>query len=100
MLAQARVQVHQRKCFLPDDLLTEFQRDKMHMAIVVDEYGGTSGIVTLQDILQEIVGEVKDEFDDHSEILWSKLDEKNILFCGEDSVDRYVSRLRHGWRRF
>jgi gliding motility-associated protein GldE len=66
-----------------DDLLTEFQRDKMHMAIVVDEYGGTSGIVTLQDILQEIVGEVKDEFDDQSEILWSKLDEKNILFVAK-----------------
>ena len=73
-----------------DDLLTEFQRDKMHMAIVVDEYGGTSGIVTLQDILQEIVGEVKDEFDDHSEILWSKLDEKNILFVAKiPLIDMY-----------
>jgi len=79
----------QRKAFFVpeskqvDDLLTEFQRDKMHMAIVVDEYGGTSGIVTLQDILQEIVGEVKDEFDDQSEILWSRLDEKNILFVAK-----------------
>jgi putative hemolysin len=73
-----------------DDLLTEFQRDKMHMAIVVDEYGGTSGIVTLQDILQEIVGEVKDEFDDQSEILWSKLDEKNILFVAKiPLIDMY-----------
>ena len=73
-----------------DDLLTEFQRDKMHMAIVVDEYGGTSGIVTLQDILQEIVGEVKDEFDDQSEILWSKIDEKNILFVAKiPLIDMY-----------
>jgi len=73
-----------------DDLLTEFQRDKMHMAIVVDEYGGTSGIVTLQDILQEIVGEVKDEFDDQSEILWSKLDDKNILFIAKiPLIDMY-----------
>lgn len=73
-----------------DDLLTEFQRDKMHMAIVVDEYGGTSGIVTLQDILQEIVGEVKDEFDDQSEILWSKLDDKNILFVAKiPLIDMY-----------
>jgi putative hemolysin len=73
-----------------DDLLTEFQRDKMHMAIVVDEYGGTSGIVTLQDILQEIVGEVKDEFDDQSEILWTKLDEKNILFVAKiPLIDMY-----------
>ena len=73
-----------------DDLLTEFQRDKMHMAIVVDEYGGTSGIVTLQDILQEIVGEVKDEFDDQSEILWSKLDERNLLFVAKiPLIDMY-----------
>ena len=86
----------QRKAFFVpeskqvDDLLTEFQRDKMHMAIVVDEYGGTSGIVTLQDILQEIVGEVKDEFDDQSEILWSKLDEKNILFVAKiPLIDMY-----------
>lgn len=86
----------QRKAFFVpeskqvDDLLTEFQRDKMHMAIVVDEYGGTSGIVTLQDILQEIVGEVKDEFDDQSEILWSKLDDKNILFVAKiPLVDMY-----------
>jgi len=73
-----------------DDLLTEFQRDKMHMAIVVDEYGGTSGIVTLQDILQEIVGEVKDEFDDQSEILWSRLDDKNLLFVAKiPLIDMY-----------
>jgi gliding motility-associated protein GldE len=86
----------QRKAFFVpeskqvDDLLTEFQRDKMHMAIVVDEYGGTSGIVTLQDILQEIVGEVKDEFDDQTEILWSRLDEKNILFVAKiPLIDMY-----------
>jgi gliding motility-associated protein GldE len=86
----------QRKAFFVpeskkvDDLLTEFQRDKMHMAVVVDEYGGTSGIVTLQDILQEIVGEVKDEFDDQSEILWTKLDEKNILFVAKiPLIDMY-----------
>jgi len=87
--------LQRRPFFVPeskqvDDLLTEFQRDKMHMAIVVDEYGGTSGIVTLQDILQEIVGEVKDEFDDQSEILWSKLDEKNILFVAKiPLIDMY-----------
>jgi putative hemolysin len=86
----------QRKAFFVpeskqvDDLLTEFQRDKMHMASVVDEYGGTSGIVTLQDILQEIVGEVKDEFDDQTEILWSRLDEKNILFVAKiPLIDMY-----------
>jgi putative hemolysin len=62
-----------------DDLLREFQERKIHLAIVVDEYGGTSGIVTLEDIIEEIVGEISDEFDT-DELFYSKLDEKNYVF--------------------
>ena len=62
-----------------NDLLEEFQEKKVHMAIVIDEYGGTSGIVTLEDVLEEIVGELNDEFDD-DEPLYSKLDDDNYVF--------------------
>jgi gliding motility-associated protein GldE len=62
-----------------NDLLKEFQTKKMHMAVVIDEYGGTSGIVTLEDILEEIVGEITDERDD-DQLLYRKLDEKTYIF--------------------
>ncbi len=72
-----------------DDLLKEFQSRKVHMAIVVDEYGGTSGIVTLEDIIEEIVGEITDEFDDE-DIFYSKLDDQNYIFEGKTPlVDLY-----------
>ena len=69
-----------------DDLLSEFQEKKMHLAIVVDEYGGTSGIVSLEDILEEIVGEISDEFDDE-DITYSKLDDKNYVFDGKTALN-------------
>lgn len=62
-----------------NDLLKEFQTRKIHMAVVIDEYGGTSGIVTLEDILEEIVGDITDESDE-DEILFRKLDEKTYVF--------------------
>ena len=65
-----------------NDLLKEFQAKKNHIAIVVDEYGGASGIVTLEDVLEEIVGEINDEFDD-DENIYSKLDDKNYIFEGK-----------------
>lgn len=72
-----------------DDLLQQFQKEKNHLAIVVDEYGGTSGLITLEDILEEIVGNISDEFDDE-ELHYSKLDNKNFIFEGKTSlVDIY-----------
>ena len=62
-----------------DDLLRDFQNQKMHMALVVDEYGGTSGLVTLEDVMEEIVGEIADEFDEE-EVIYSRLDDKTCLF--------------------
>jgi putative hemolysin len=64
-----------------NDLLKEFQEKKIHMAIVVDEYGGTAGIITLEDILEEIVGEINDEFD-IDEAIYSKLDDQTFVFEG------------------
>tara|TARA_B110001452_G_scaffold77821_1_gene63361 strand:+ start:1531 stop:2838 length:1308 start_codon:yes stop_codon:yes gene_type:complete len=61
-----------------DDLLNEFKVKKMHMAVVVDEYGGTSGIVTLEDLIEEIVGDISDEFDEE-ELEYSKIDEKKFV---------------------
>ncbi len=65
-----------------NDLLEEFQRKKIHMAIVIDEYGGTSGIVTLEDILEEIVGEIRDEFDDE-EKYYTRIDDSSWIFEGK-----------------
>lgn len=69
------------------DLLNDFQVKKVHMAIVVDEYGGTSGIVTLEDIMEEIVGEIKDEFDDHYDLNFSKIDSHNYIFDGKTLIN-------------
>lgn len=62
-----------------DDLLREFQLKKIHLAIVVDEYGGTSGLITLEDIIEQIVGEISDEFDDDA-LHYSKLDQNTYVF--------------------
>ena len=68
-----------------DDLLREFQSRKVHMALVVDEYGGTSGVITLEDVLEEIVGEITDEFD-AEEIAYSRLDEFTFLMEGKTAL--------------
>lgn len=65
-----------------DNLLKDFQGMKNHLAIVVDEYGGTSGVITLEDIIEEIVGDISDEFDDEN-INYSQIDDKNFLFEGK-----------------
>lgn len=68
-----------------DDLLKEFQEKKVHLAIVVDEYGGTSGVVSLEDVVEEIIGDINDEFDDES-LIYSKLDNYNYVFEGKTSL--------------
>lgn len=68
-----------------DDLLKEFQEERKHIAIVVDEYGGSSGIVTLEDVLEEIVGEITDEFDEQ-DITFKKIDECNYMFDGKSAL--------------
>jgi len=75
-----------------DDLLEEFQKNKVHMAIVVDEYGGTSGIVTLEDVLEEIVGEITDEFDEE-EKFYTKFSETKYLFDGKTMLNDFYKVL-------
>jgi gliding motility-associated protein GldE len=69
-----------------DDLLKEFQERKIHLAIVVDEYGGTSGIITLEDVIEEIVGEISDEFDEE-DIAYSKVDDNTYVFDANTSIN-------------
>ncbi|WP_235298542.1 gliding motility-associated protein GldE [Portibacter marinus] len=66
-----------------NELLKEFQSKRLHMAIVVDEYGGTSGIVTLEDIMEEIIGDIRDEFDEERDIEYLKIDKNNYIFEGK-----------------
>jgi gliding motility-associated protein GldE len=79
--------------FIPEnkpinDLMQEFQEKKIHMAVVVDEYGGTSGIITLEDIIEEIVGEINDEFDVEAEnIFYSRIDNHNYVFEGKTTIN-------------
>ena len=75
-----------------DDLLREFQENKVHIAIVVDEFGGTSGIVTLEDILEEIVGEINDEYDEE-EKFYSKLNYNTFIFEGKTLLSDFCKIL-------
>lgn len=68
-----------------DDLMAEFQEKKVHLAVVVDEYGGTSGLISLEDIIEEIVGDISDEFDDE-DLKYSKLDDHNFVFEGKTAL--------------
>ena len=69
-----------------DDLLNEFREKKIHMAVVVDEFGGTSGVVTLEDVLEEIVGDISDEFD-NEDLVYSKLDDSSFIFDGKTPLN-------------
>ncbi len=76
-----------------DDLLNEFKEMHMHMAIVVDEYGGTSGLISLEDIIEEIVGEISDEFDDE-DLVFSKLDENTFVFEGKTPLKDFYKVIK------
>ena len=69
-----------------DDLFKDFQEKQVHMAIVIDEYGGTSGLITMEDVIEEIVGEINDEFDEESAIAYNKLDKNTFVFEGKTSL--------------
>ncbi len=75
--------VHEQKYI--EDLLGEFQKKHIHFAVVVDEFGGTSGIITLEDIMEEIVGEIKDEFDEE-ESTNKKIDDRTYIFEGSTMI--------------
>jgi len=84
-----------------NDLLQEIQEKKIHLAVVVDEYGGTSGIVTLEDILEEIVGEIADEFDSpEDEIEYNKIDDYNYIFEGKTSINDFCKIIEIDDNRF
>lgn len=76
--------VHEQK--LIEDMLKEFQEQHIHFAIVVDEFGGTSGIVTLEDIMEEVIGDIKDEFDEE-EFHYEKIDDRNFIFEGKTMLN-------------
>jgi CBS domain containing-hemolysin-like protein len=76
-----------------DDLMAEFQEKKVHLAVVVDEYGGTSGLISLEDIIEEIVGDISDEFDD-DDLNYSKLDDKNYIFEGKTALKDFYKVIK------
>ena len=75
-----------------DDLLQEFRNKRIHMAIVVDEFGGTSGLITLEDVIEEIVGDISDEFDD-DEVVYSVLDKHTYSFEGKTPLNDFYKVL-------
>lgn len=80
--------------FIPEtkrinQLLTEMQQRRIHMAVVVDEYGGVAGLVTLEDIIEELIGEIQDEFDQGEELPYQKLDDQQTLFLGKIDLDDF-----------
>jgi gliding motility-associated protein GldE len=75
-----------------DSLLKDFQEKRIHMALVVDEYGGTSGLITLEDVIEEIIGEINDEFDE-AQLHYQKIDEHTFLFEGKISLHDFCKSL-------
>lgn len=76
-----------------DDLMQEFQNRRVHMAVVVDEYGGTSGLITLEDIIEEIFGDINDEYDDADEVNFTQVDDKTYIFEGKVLINDFCRIL-------
>lgn len=98
------VEVIRKPFFIPEnkklnDLLQEFRSMKMHLAVVVDEYGGACGLITLEDILEEIVGEITDEFDD-DEISFEKIDENTFVFEGRTTLNDFYKVIGNDGKEF
>ena len=72
-----------------DELFKDFQEKRVHLALVVDEYGGVSGLISMEDVIEEIVGDIKDEFDSDKEIIYKKLDDKTYVFDGKTSLNDF-----------
>jgi putative hemolysin len=83
--------VHEQK--LIEDLLQDFRNKRIHIAVVVDEFGGTSGIVTLEDIMEEIIGDIQDEFDDEQSVN-KKIDDHNYIFEGKTMIQDVCKALK------
>ncbi len=83
--------VHEQK--LIEDLLQDFRNKRIHMAVVVDEFGGTSGIITLEDIMEEIIGDIQDEFDDEQSVN-KKIDDFNYIFEGKTMINDLCKVLK------
>ncbi|MEM9328098.1 MAG: gliding motility-associated protein GldE [Bacteroidota bacterium] len=77
-----------------DDLFKDFQKMRVHMAIVVDEYGGTEGLITMEDIIEEIVGEINDEFDEDADVTYNKLDQNTYVFEGKTSLNDFCKVIQ------
>jgi gliding motility-associated protein GldE len=75
------------------DLLREFQAKRTHMGIVVDEYGGSAGVITLEDIMEEVIGDIKDEFDQEEEPFYTKIDDHNYIFEGKTLINDVIRIL-------
>ena len=90
--------VHEK--MMIDDLLKRFQKDKVHIAIVVDEYGATQGLISLEDILEEVVGEITDESDEEEDKLYEKIGEHTYIFDAKIHIGEFVRAIGYDEEAF